>query len=463
MSSISADKLLNEWPMYQGEYITIKEDQTVPDIMTEIVAAHKEFREYYDSIAIYFAADTTKKICENIYFFLKKNVRYKEESKEEQTTALPSRILTIQQGDCKHYASMAGGILDALNRQGYNIEWFYRFASYEFLQRTPYHVFVVVIDDDGQELWIDPTPGAASMTPMWMQDKKIKKSPMALRRYIAGLYTDNFNEAAIDPFAPPTVDYGTTDTDVILPRLETPLDFYDPETEDDANLSPELISAIDLLLQYGVLDTSGNFNNAQFYVLANQVEPEIYEQLMTAVTILDEQSKISGLFSSIWRGVKKVTLAAPRGAYLALVSLNVFGYATKLAQAMSTGDGFQKVRDRWYKLGGDLAKLQGAINAGKKRNRILGINSIGTPAAVAAWVGVAGAIIAAIMPLIKEILNKQKGDQVPYIEGYDPSLINMPDNYSSGNNPLDWIKSHPLESAGIALLAYVGLKKFKVL
>jgi hypothetical protein len=124
-----------------------------------------------------------------------------------------------------------------------------------------------------------------------------------------------------------------------------------------------------------------------------------------------------------------------------------------LAQAMTTTEGFQKVRDRWYKLGGDLAKLQGAINSGKKKKRIMGINIVGTPAAVAAWVGVAGAIIAAVMPLVKEILNKQRQQQVPYVDGYDPSLIDIPDN-GGGGGIMDMIKENPIAAVGIGLLAY---------
>jgi hypothetical protein len=455
MSTVAVDTLLDQLPAYKGEYITIKEDQTVPDIVREIISAHKEFASFYDQIALYFLGSTTLKTCENIANFLKEKIRYKEESEEEQSTALPTRILTIRRGDCKHFASMTGGILDALARQGHKIRWWYRFASYELIIPQVYHVFVIAIDDDGTEIWIDPTPGASSQTPVWIQDKKIhvKKSSMALRRYIAGvnnvgsLYGDNFSIDQ-DYGSNTAVDYSNQPLPPITP------DLYDVDTEDDAALSADVVNAINLLLQYNVLDQAGNFNSAQLYNLANQVDEQMYQNLMAAVTILQNNAaKVSGFLSTIWRGVKKVTLAGPRGAWLALVSLNVFGYATKLAQAMSTTEGFQKVRDRWYKLGGDLAKLQGAINSGKKKKRIMGINIVGTPAAVAAWVGVAGAIIAAVMPLVKEILNKQRQQQVPYVDGYDPSLIDIPDN-GGGGGIMDMIKENPIAAVGIGLLAY---------
>jgi hypothetical protein len=49
-----------------------------------------------------------------------------------------------------------GGILDALNRKGKNINWCYRFASYKFTDKLPHHVFVVINPGSSQEIWIDP-------------------------------------------------------------------------------------------------------------------------------------------------------------------------------------------------------------------------------------------------------------------------------------------------------------------
>lgn len=185
MSRVSLNDILNEWPEYQGKFIVVKDEQYVSDIMKEIKNAHIEFRGYYDAIALYFADNTTEKICKNIYNFLKKNVHYKAETVDLQSTGLPSRYLTLGKGDCKHYASFTGGILDALNRQGYNIDWIYRFASYDILEMTPYHVFVVVYDK-GNEIWIDPTPGSENEEPVYWEDIKIKKTSMPLVRYVAG-------------------------------------------------------------------------------------------------------------------------------------------------------------------------------------------------------------------------------------------------------------------------------------
>jgi hypothetical protein len=166
----------------------INDRQTVKDIIAEVLEAHQEFSPYYDKIALYFDDSNSEKICDKIYRFLKENVKYKEESENDQTSALPTGILIRGHGDCKHFSGFSAGILDALNRTGKKLNWCYRFASYRVLSRTPHHVFVVV-KDQGSELWIDPTPGADKLEPVWIIDKKIN-AKMPLRRNIAGVQTD---------------------------------------------------------------------------------------------------------------------------------------------------------------------------------------------------------------------------------------------------------------------------------
>jgi hypothetical protein len=183
---ITREMLLGALPPYEDQWIMIHDSQGVNDIVIEVLESHKEFAPHYNSIALYFDDVSTEKVCSNIYDFLKKNIRYVEETEADQTTALPTGILLRSQGDCKHYSGFAGGILDAIKRvTGKNIKWCYRFASYDFFNKTPHHVFVVV-KKGSDEIWIDPTPKANEMQPVWQIDKKITVSPMALRRNIAG-------------------------------------------------------------------------------------------------------------------------------------------------------------------------------------------------------------------------------------------------------------------------------------
>lgn len=187
---VSRTDLLKVLPPDADKWILVNPKQDVYDIIRLIVRSHKQFANYYDRIAPFFYRNGVKRTADEIYNFLKREIKYKEETMKAQTTALPTGILTRGFGDCKHYASIAGGILDAINRiYGKNIKWFYRFASYKILQRTPYHVFVVIEDGD-TEIWIDPTPGANDGLPIWQYDKKVKaNTDMALYQQIAGIST----------------------------------------------------------------------------------------------------------------------------------------------------------------------------------------------------------------------------------------------------------------------------------
>lgn len=172
---VTVAKLLNDLPPYRDEWeVVVPGDQSTSEIVRNVLDAHKKFARYYDSIAYYFDnGKPVSKICEDLYKFCKANIEYREESPKKQTGALPTGLLTRQYGDCKHYSGFCAGVLDALKRSGRRINWFYRFASYRPDKPDPHHVFVVV-NDNGQELWIDPVPGAELQTPSWTLDKKVK-------------------------------------------------------------------------------------------------------------------------------------------------------------------------------------------------------------------------------------------------------------------------------------------------
>lgn len=180
---VSREEVLNKLPEYRGEFVLIKQNQDVYDIIREVLKSHQRNKRQYDKIAGLFYDPDTEMICDNIRSFIKKNVKYIEEPEEKQTSKLPAATI-IEGGDCKHMSSMAAGILSGLNRMGCNIDYCYRFASYKLLDKEPHHVFVVV-NDNGNEIYIDPVPGSENKEPIWILDKKIKD--MAVLRNIAGV------------------------------------------------------------------------------------------------------------------------------------------------------------------------------------------------------------------------------------------------------------------------------------
>jgi hypothetical protein len=168
----SVNSILSVLPPYRDKWITVTHTQDVSDIIKDICTAHRKFARYYDQFAMQFYSPSIDELCDDLYQFCKDNIEYVEENEDLQTTALPTGILTRGHGDCKHYASFIGGVLDAISRiTGERIDWHYCFASYKKDQQTPYHVFVVVNGPSGP-IWVDPTPGSANATPAWVINER---------------------------------------------------------------------------------------------------------------------------------------------------------------------------------------------------------------------------------------------------------------------------------------------------
>lgn len=503
---------LDALPPFRDEWILIHPKQSVKDIIHEVLDSHAEFAPLYDRIAIFFDGNSIEEISENIYDFLKKNVKYQEEKEEDQTTATPAGILTRGYGDCKHYSTFTGGVLDALNRiTGKNIKWNYRFASYDPFNKNPHHVFVVA-KDGADEIWIDPTPGSDNQEPIWQVDKKV--STMALRRNIAGLNVGYLQPLAIQPETEDTTNFTYVAPDEFpVTQNEQPSPVYVEQLEEQQvseEITPELQNAIEVLMSYGIMNDKGEISD----VVLNELNPTLPADQFEIISnarhvILAELQKavtVGSFFSSLWQGVKKVSLAIPRNAYLSLVALNAFGFATKLHNAIYNEDGTywqpgqQQLYDKWKKLGGTWTNLRNAINSGAKKKALLGevefnevssaidpsclddyyqsrmngyyfeSNSVGVApaAAAAAWYVAAAAIITAITPLILGIL-KQRAAQRQLPTGIDPNT-GFPYGVKPGEPPpstntnffdriKQWIQDNPLPAAlAAAGVAYVVIE-----
>jgi len=149
--------------------VKVVEDQQTDDIIEGMLHYQKKFESVYDLIGTDFCGDDIDETADNLYYFCKRNIRYDAEGVEWQSTAVPSGVLSRGYGDCKAYASFIGGCLGAINRSGVQrIPWQYCFASYGLLEfKNMYHVFIICENEQGQQVWIDPTPGSEKMTPVW--------------------------------------------------------------------------------------------------------------------------------------------------------------------------------------------------------------------------------------------------------------------------------------------------------
>jgi hypothetical protein len=81
--------------------------------------------------------------------------------------------------------------------------------------------------------------------------------------------------------------------------------------------------------------------------------------------------KVKKAIKGVWQGTKSVGLAVPRGAFLSLTALNVFGMASKMApEAKKNSSKWQNFSEKWYKMGGGRVILRKTVEKGAKKKPI---------------------------------------------------------------------------------------------
>lgn len=154
---MNSEQLLGKLSPFANKKILIAKNQDVPDIMSAILNAHKIYSSEYDKICSDFYCGSALKTAKCVFDFLKRNVRYVVESENNQRIISPAGIISLKNNDCKNFSLFCVGILDACRRKGYfKNKSFFRFASYRLLDEIPHHVFAVLIDDNGDEVFVDP-------------------------------------------------------------------------------------------------------------------------------------------------------------------------------------------------------------------------------------------------------------------------------------------------------------------
>lgn len=128
----------------------IKQNQSAKDIANAIVLSIKQSEMDAKKIAPFLKGATNKKSLENIFIFCKNNIKYKKETTDLQTARTIGRILSMKEGDCKHYTTTIASLSKALN-----IPIKLRLISQNLLNSDPTHIYCVS-NINGKEIIIDP-------------------------------------------------------------------------------------------------------------------------------------------------------------------------------------------------------------------------------------------------------------------------------------------------------------------
>lgn len=510
---VQRQAIITALPPVIGRREIITDNQDTKDIIREVVEAHKIFEKDYDRICNLFDCTTDEILFNELFSFCKKNVRYVIEKDSLQTTRSPAALVAMGYGDCKHYAGFIGGVLDALNRKGNRINWRYRFASYTPFNKTPQHVFVVVKEPGGGEVWIDPvlseldkrtpypnfqtdkspnmlqrisgTPrknvgafwntiadkeqafaaqllksyenGSHYMARIYGNSEAIMNNPpikftvdgvpyklpvpaMYLREAAEKKGSNQFNQVILPPqgleVVYPAVWKGIpVRTDMLRPVITQDrggIFVYDGNGTriffkgmNPSQTNQELIKnnnhLLDLLvcalgcIQMAFQPYPDAQNLQRFYgnVLNYRDDNFLFaRQVKTFAGQLIEGIKKA--VQAIGKGWIKFVGIIPRKAFLLLVNLNVANMAKGLDKAITSGKE-NEVAKKWEGFGGDFGTLKGAINNGKGKPRIFGIDDthiIGSvegigEVTIAAALASAAPIIALLAQFLKSIGDPQ--------------------------------------------------------
>jgi hypothetical protein len=327
-------------PFFNKEIIV--RNQTADDIISEVLMSDVLFADQYKIIAHYFDDYDPSQIARNIWNFLKKNIRYVIETDEKQTTCSPAILMSRGTGDCKHYSLFAAGILRALG-----LPHFFRFASYDLLNKEPGHVYVVMTYDD-EPVIIDAVMPVFNQEKTWIY--KIDKQPKQMLTRVSG-----FPQQSVQSLPATSCIHGMDD-------------------------------------------------NARVGSIFSRFAKWTGKEVKQAAKFRDQEAKkiAKGALSVVKYAGKmiiKVASIPSRNAFLLLINFNALGLAISLFNGAKKNP--KKIQNFWEAIGGDWGHLKTAINNGVK-NKLKGqrLSGIGNPAAALA---VATPIIVAVVALLKQL------------------------------------------------------------
>ncbi len=286
---------------YYGNKELVREDHTTPLIVAEMKKAHRDYAGDYDQIADEYWEGNVQDTAHLLFKVLKKNVVYDVEHPDNQQVKSPGAIFHQRHGDCKHYASVIIGVADALRRKGKKIKGRYRFVA-DGPDQEIHHVFAVLEDEQGNEVWVDPVLSTFNTQPVFYN---IKDVDMALYR-VSGTAV-----GALDPYGRP---YG-------LPEV-------------------------------------GKSKNNIFKRIAHGIQVSTHDAGQAVAKGAHNTVK------KVEHIALNVGAAPARNAFLALLDLNAFNLATRMSDAWTSHR--KEVAAEWQKLGGNEQKLLAAINNGRK-------------------------------------------------------------------------------------------------
>ena len=384
----------------------IKVDGINSDIVSTL---NKSFNRARQETKDFLVTGSPEQKAEKIYNYIKNNVQYKKDAPGTQIIQFPSRmILGTKSGDCKSMALAAAGMMAA---NGFNNVRL-RYTSYDSKDSTPTHVYTVG-NMGGKEFIIDAVYNKFNKELPYKSKKdypmhisvlsgppmktlvgkslrrgsksiiKINNEPNNLKRLLTkvkpgGLFFNVIsNQLGRDSGKVSFMRYDQDQLNKYKNRLKKVILVKEPTLN---KLVRAEIKAIDDRAFTGNIV---NQRSGDIAGLSQEIGKISFKKLGRGLKKLGSNIK-KGVKKInpklLLKGLKAVGLVVPRKAFLAMLSLNVRGLATRLSKVSQ-----DKLRKIWVdRLGGKMSVLNNAISRGKKKKaigdnnlKVIGIPGIG--------------------------------------------------------------------------------------
>jgi len=325
------------------------------------------------NIAHRFKGANAERTAQNVHKFLRENFVYLKDSPEVQTLKLPSVFIRHQFGDCKSYSLFASAILANL---GYPVA--FRYASYSSTP-IPSHVYVVIPGDT--EIIIDGTSPVFNdeKTPTYsitknLTDMKVvslsdevlaNDAAISFREKLQGM-TPQARRKLMNSFSP-------ANQQKILRSLRS-INKIEQLNEIRKTSSQGKRTAISLINNSNQWQTWGEvqfrWNNPYSvgsWATGNDyfLNQHIAEENLAGNRSVNNQvlaGKFGRRFLSIFNKINPV-IAIGRGAFMAIVALNLFKLGVKMQKIIDGGKS-DRLKEVWGKMGGKWDRLTKAIAKG---------------------------------------------------------------------------------------------------
>jgi len=402
---------------------------------------------------VYFSGTTDIEKARAIYNYLRNGIKYKKDPKGRQLIQLPARMIVEATRDQKHGADCKSLSLAAaafLHCQGFkNVRL--RYASYDITDPTPTHVYAVASSANGTDIIVDPVYKQFNAEAPYKYKKdyqmeisvlsgpptpsaiiqRVKASnlpyPEQLRRFQAKVRPGGFL-------------FNVLSNEISRVEGKTGTMRYSPEqlgkyAKALRNAGTRIKSPFiqNVITKELAAVQSGNFSGSLYQFSGARKDIRGVEVEIGKISLKKFRKKLKKIsLKNIVKGVKAVGLIVPRKSFLAMVSLNVRGLATRMNQL-----GAAERSALWKKFGGQPSVLEKAVRngikkrplfgAGKKVKAIKGIGAVTDegvgiapliiPAAAGGGVSAAtvATIIAAAAPILVAVVAALKKKGIPEV------------------------------------------------